>query len=362
MTALLTGEQVLATLPAQLRALVAAHVTDVVSDPIRDKRYVELSRSGGVVAEFLTWYQAGGAAEKTCDAYERALARMCMHRPDLALDEWDSGALLEFLVGYPARFGMAGGSMQTKVYAPLRKFWGWAVPWKRLAWNPMDLMPKPPRANPKVLDIFTPGERAKLLLACEQGLCPKRDKAAYLLFDGTGARKTDVRLLQWADVSLAERYVIFRHRKGDKEQVIQFGDTLQAALLDAFHSPYPLLNRPPVLTDYVLYRNGANGSSRLHHLPSWVDPVKPMSETATQNWWVKLTGRAGIEYRKLHMTRHTHGTELYEATGDAEAVRERLGHSDPKSTLIYIHNSRRRHNAAVDALELYRQQLAETDS
>ena len=54
------------------------------------------------------------------------------------------------------------------------------------------------------------------------------------------------------------------------------------------------------------------------------------------------------------MTRHTHGTDVYEATGDIEEVRHRLGHASHSTTQIYIKQARKRHNAAIVALEAYR--------
>ena len=40
-----------------------------------------------------------------------------------------------------------------------------------------------------------------------------------------------------------------------------------------------------------------------------------------------------------HDLRHTFGTELYQATGDLQAVRIALGHSSLKATSIYMHTS-----------------------
>lgn len=344
----------LETLPPEARRFVLALAADVISDPIKDRRYVELSKSGEVVAEYLTWKRASGATTAASE-YEVPLARMCMFRPELSIADWDASALLEFVTAYPATFGLAESSMRTKVEAPLKDFWKWAAAWRRLAWNPMDLLPKRRRVSPRVYDIFSPEERANILLAVQQAVIPQRDRAMALLLFDTGARKNDVRMLQWQDVNTADGYVVYRHRKGAKESVVEIGLDLSEALIDAYHSPYPRLNRTPEPADFVSYPIKVAGAyeDRERQVTA-VYPEKPISETGLQRWWTSLLEAAGVRYRKLHMTRHTHGTEFYEATGDIAAVADRLGHDSLSSTQVYVHNSRRHARTALDRLESYR--------
>lgn len=325
----------------------------------RDRGYQTDTRSGEAVAQYLAWKKMSGAAATTLDAYEFTLALMCHMFPDTPPEELDAGQLLEVIATLPVK------SQRTRGKAPIADFFKWATAWKRLAFNPAVLLPDFRVPTDQIYDIFTADERASIVRAASQEFprenrIPVRDKAGVLLFMDTGARKTDVRLLQWRDVDTAERFVIFRHRKGGKQKAIRFGETLQAALLDAFHSTYPVApfgeaeRRTPLPDDYVVYPNGFNG-----HMVHWLKPRTPMAESTMHRWWYAILQRAEIvaegetSGRKLHLTRHTHGTEVYEATGDIYETAERLGHSSLETAKGYVHNSRRRGDALVDALELY---------
>lgn len=333
---------------------------------IRSKAYQTETRLGPSVAQYLAWKRMSGAADTTLSAYEFVLALLCAMFPDTELEDFDAGMLLEAVATLPEK------SRRTRGKAPLADFFKWATAWKRLQFNPVALLPDfKVSEKRRIYDIFTPDERAKIIRAASiddprANRIPVRDKAAVLGFLDTGGRKTDWRLLQWRDVDIAERFVIFRHRKGDQESVVSFGLTLQQALLDAYHSPYPRIpfgeaaSRSPLADDYVLYPNGYVGRQLM-----WVKPGKPMSVGAIHRWWYRILQDAGIvdpevtSGRRLHLTRHTHGTEMYEATGDIHLTGERLGHQSLESTKIYVHNSRKRDRASVEALELYHQTLKE---
>jgi integrase/recombinase XerD len=264
--------------------------------------------------------------------------------------------LLEFVTVYPNLYEMAESSMRTKVEAPLKDFWNWATAWRRLPWNPIGLLPRRKRVSPRVYDIFSVGERAKILTAAQAAAFPQRDGAIVLLFLDTGARKNDVRMLQWRDVNTADGYVVYRHRKGNKESVVEIGSELSEALIDVYHTPYPRLDRTPVPDDYVAFMlkvAGAFGDRERQVTAAY--PEKPISETGLHNWWKNTLETAGVRHRKLHMTRHTHGTEFYEATGDIAAVADRLGHDSLSSTQVYVHNSRRHARKALETLESYRE-------
>jgi integrase/recombinase XerC len=55
------------------------------------------------------------------------------------------------------------------------------------------------------------------------------------------------------------------------------------------------------------------------------------------------------------MNRHTVGTNLSDAGAGLETVQDWLGHADPKTTKVYIHNSRERLQRGRGLLDGYRQ-------
>jgi integrase len=276
------------------KRLVRRHAVALVSNPIRDKRYVDSTRCGELVAEYLTWKRASGATVAASE-YEVPLARMCLFRPELQVEQWDASVLLEFVTVYPSLYGLAESSMRTKVEVPLKDFWTWATAWRQLPWNPMSLMPRRRRISPRVYDIFSQEERAKILLAAQAAVFPQRDRAIVLLFLDTGARKTDVRMLQWRDVNTADGYVVYRHRKGNKESVVEIGSELSEALIDGYHTEYPRLGRTPIPTDFVAYPLKVAGAygDRERQVTA-VYPEKPISETGLHNWWKATLETAGV--------------------------------------------------------------------
>jgi len=63
------------------------------------------------------------------------------------------------------------------------------------------------------------------------------------------------------------------------------------------------------------------------------------SKTGKKNCTKRLVQKTGnMDYLKIHphTFRHCFATELYAKTKDIILVKERLGHSDLKSTLIYV--------------------------
>jgi site-specific recombinase XerC len=63
------------------------------------------------------------------------------------------------------------------------------------------------------------------------------------------------------------------------------------------------------------------------------------------------------------MTRHTFATDVLDATeGDLYAVKELLGHSSTRVTEVYLHSSRTRAAAAVEALSEYRRGNMRTEA
>lgn len=311
-------------------------------EPTKDRAY-QLTRLGAAVADYLVWKQAS-ARPKTLDQYERDLARLCWRYPDEEPGELDSSQILACLIGdFPE-------ASRGRASAAFRDFYKWAIPWLRLRANPMDLIPSFRRPPARVYDIFTESERRRIIKAARFSPFPTRDTAlVHLLFD-TGARKGDIRSLRWLDVDFTDRVVVYRDRKGGDDHIVTFGEDCQRALMDYRYAPLPVLDREPEPTDYLLCPNGLSPQGVVH----WVKPAQPMSATGAHVWWKRRLEAADVRHRKLHMTRHTHGTEVYEATGDLEEVRHRLGHVSISTTQLYVKQARKRHNAALIALEAYR--------
>ncbi|MBL9204688.1 MAG: integron integrase [Opitutaceae bacterium] len=173
---------------------------------------------------------------------------------------------------------------------------------------------------------------------------------------GSGLRNLELLRLRIQDLDLARGRLIVRGGKGDKDRVTVLPSRLNgrlAAHMDRLRGLYrqdreekvqgvwlpPGLSRkyPGAGTSWEwqwvfpsreLSRDPATGTIRRHHL------LEGGFQTAIRN-----AGRlAGIDKRVTpHVLRHSFATHLLESGTDIRTVQELLGHTDVRTTQIYLH-------------------------
>lgn len=164
----------------------------------------------------------------------------------------------------------------------------------------------------------------KRLLALEM---PARERAIVATFLFAGLRSNELRMLDVADVDFEEMTIFVRFGKRDKQRVVPLHAEAAFAL-----SAYIDDDR----LDGPIFRNryGRRLSNRYLRML-----VKNLGE------------RAHIK-KDLHphALRHTFAVTLLESGADLETIKELLGHSDIKTTSIYLHCTSARRRAAVDRI------------
>ena len=149
-----------------------------------------------------------------------------------------------------------------------------------------------------------------------------RDVALLTLLLGTGIRVSECVGLNLQDVDFKNDGVRV-HRKGGKEQVVYFGDEVEAAL-----------------KSYIAERKRiipADGSENALFLSL---QNKRITVRSVENLVKKYAGTAApLKKITPHKLRSTYGTSLYRETGDIYLVADVLGHSDVNTT--------RKHYAAL---------------
>jgi site-specific recombinase XerD len=344
--------------------LTLSEAARMIRDAVKDRSY-EATELGPKVVEYLAWKRLGRAAERTLDQYERDLSRLAIECADKTVEQVDVAELMLVLQQFPA-------PSWRRVRAAWNGFFRWSVRFGLRPTNPMERLPELRPEPRRVYDIFTPGERAKLVRAQADSLLPERDRLGALLFQELGVRKEEARLLRVESFDLVLRVVVVLG-KGDKERTVPFEEIVWTALMEFFHTPIPHVrvrdgrgwayeDREPRAGDYIFFPSGSTGAYR-DRAPAllWTDPTVPMSKTAMHGWWQRSIERAGVRYRSLHMNRHTVGTELVEAEVDAFTVRDWLGHADTRTTEVYVHNARRRLRKAADRLSAARRRWLEEE-
>ncbi len=178
---------------------------------------------------------------------------------------------------------------------------------------------------------------------------------AKLLY-GSGLRLMECLRLRVKDIDFAQRQIIVRDGKGEKDRVTMLPKSLVAPLQDhlpgvkrlheedldrglgAVYLPYALERKYPnanrewiwqyIFPSRRLSVDPRSGVPRRHHL----------HESGLQKA-VRTAARAAGTPKKVscHTFRHSFATHLLEAHYDIRIVQELLGHKNVKTTMIYTH-------------------------
>lgn len=143
--------------------------------------------------------------------------------------------------------------------------------------------------------------------------------------DGTGIRRNELIDLNVDTVRLTER--MFRVKgKGEKERLVFFG---------------PKLARK--LRRYIGLRSTLSGIAYQEALfvTSTGERLKPRNVHQIVSRLGKKAGITGVRCSP-HTLRHTFATRYIANGGDPYALQELLGHSDPKTTMVYVHMTGKR--------------------
>lgn len=328
----------------------------IVSDPIKDKAYQSVTRLGGSVGRYLAWKRPE-AAERSLAIYEGYLADLCVHLAQHHGNPEVHQVTPEMLLDGAQQHPVGSYGIVRTSY---RGFFSWAEDWESVLPNPARRLPKKRPQPDKIYDIFNPVEQALLIKAGDSLPLPWIQRLRVLAFVDLGIRSEEARMMQPYDVDTAARVVIVRG-KGGKQRVVPFSDDFFRAFIGYRNRPIPNVRmqdgrgnyreaRAPVDDDYLFFPLGYVGTAGV----TWADPFRPLSSRGMRSWWDKIVETSGVKYRSLHMNRHTLGTNLSDAGEGLETIQDWLGHADPSTSKIYVHNSRSRLLRGRGALDAYR--------
>jgi site-specific recombinase XerD len=170
-----------------------------------------------------------------------------------------------------------------------------------------------------------PEEVAALLavLAADETVAGRRDRALFAFLIGTGARLGSALALEVADLDLAAGTATLRELKGGGTMLV----FLRAELVELFGAASAGRRSGPVFA-------GRDGG---HLTPRHV-------QRRFEEWLAMAEIRARYS---PHSCRHSFALGLYERTGDVLLVHAALGHRAISSTLVYARASAERVRAAV---------------
>ncbi|MDX1479692.1 MAG: tyrosine-type recombinase/integrase [Saprospiraceae bacterium] len=169
-----------------------------------------------------------------------------------------------------------------------------------------------PRKVRKLPNVLTKQEVERII----QSTGNLKHRTLLALVYGSGLRIGEALRLEWTDVSRAEKLLYIRQSKGHKDRRVPLSDK-QIKMLEDYYRAY----RP---RKYIF--EGQDGGRYAHR--------------SAQQVFKRAAHKAGIRRRvTLHTLRHSYATHLLEAGVGLRYIQDILGHSSPKTTMIYTHVS-----------------------
>lgn len=203
-------------------------------------------------------------------------------------------------------------------------FFDWCIGEGLMNVNPVNNIPKPklPIRIPKHLTI----EEAENLLDWTKNYPYEyeyeRSRAIAILatFIYTGIRKEELRNLRLTDVDLENRTLLVRSGKGNKDRIVPLNRTLVEDLRNYLNDRKKMKKACPYFFT-SLRQDSMMGDNVIKRLVE------------------KIRAKSGIDFYP-HMLRHTFATLMLEGGCNLYALSKMLGHSDIKTTTIYLSATR----------------------
>jgi integrase/recombinase XerD len=176
-------------------------------------------------------------------------------------------------------------------------------------------VPKVPSRYPEIL---TGAEAKKLVSAATaSNWASIRNRAMVLTLLDTGVRLGELIRLDLVDVQLRELTIRIRSGKGDKERYVFLGRSLFRAMRAWIEA------------------RGAFSQSGPLFMTRWGERLDGRN---VQRILSRLAKKAGLEGAKVspHRLRHSFATFYVQNGGDPFSLQRILGHSDIKTTMIYV--------------------------
>jgi integrase/recombinase XerD len=160
-----------------------------------------------------------------------------------------------------------------------------------------------------------------------------KHRALLMTLYGAGLRISEALGLKPADIDSPRMLIHVRGGKGNKDRMVKLSPQLLAVLRDYWRAC-----RPPA-AGWLFPQNK--------------DPGRPMESGTAHRIVARAARRAGITRRvSPHTLRHSYATHLLDAGTDLRTIQLLLGHSNLKTTSLYMHVSQAKLHAAGSPLDL----------
>jgi integrase len=239
-----------------------------------------------------------------------------------------------------------------KIHTLLSGILSTAVRWGWLPVSPLAHV-RAPRAVLKAMRAPEPEEIALALQAAQEF---DEELHVFLrLSAALGTRRGETAALHWSDVDLKEGEVHV-HRglaplEHDPKQVIEKGTKTHAnARLSIDEESVAILRRFRAQAVEIALACGVALDDDSYVFSPEPHRLVPWHPDHFGKQWERLRKKLDLDHIRLHDWRHFHGTELASAGVPMTVVRDRLRHSNLRTTSMYAHGRRALDRVAADAI------------
>lgn len=169
------------------------------------------------------------------------------------------------------------------------------------------------KKNKQLPVVLSIDEIQRMFNVCQN----KKHKVILALLYSCSLRVSELLNLKWVHIDRSRMIINIIQAKGNKDRQVGLNDKLIELLSDYWNEYKP--------KEYVLNGQFSNQYSE-----------KSVNEVLKQ-----LAKKAGIDNKRIyaHLMRHTSATHMVEAGTDINLIQKLLGHSNVKTTNIYLHIS-----------------------
>jgi len=170
-----------------------------------------------------------------------------------------------------------------------------------------------PKRNNKLPIVLSVDEIQRMFNVCEN----KKHKVILALLYSCSLRVSELINLKWTNIDRSRMIINIIQAKGNKDRQVGLNEPL-IKLLTEYWNEYKS-------KEYVL-----NGQSLIQY-----------SERSVGEVIKQLASKASIDNKRVytHLMRHTSATHMVESGVDINLIQKLLGHSNVKTTNIYLHIS-----------------------
>ena len=157
-----------------------------------------------------------------------------------------------------------------------------------------------------------------------------KHKALLMTLYGAGLRISEALAMKPGDIDSRRMLIHVRLGKGAKDRMVKLSPQLLTVLRDYWRARRP---------ETWLFPQARN-------------PARPMDSSDAWRMVHRTARRAGITRRvSPHTLRHSYATHLLDAGTDLRTIQLLLGHTNLKTTSLYMHVSQAKLNAAANPLD-----------